>query len=127
MKGVVSMTPSLVGQERYPEKSLAALQQHYRTGAGSQQSTPGMGQSGAERCSRSWRCKLHLSKNCMDAQQAAQIFPFKNLLWGLLRSRGHSVLDLCGFAGAEMTEQGFYMSAVKNGVVLRNKKSLYYA
>jgi hypothetical protein len=50
-----------------------------------------------------------------------------NLLWGLLRSRGYFVLDLCGFAGAEMTEQGFYMSAVKNGVVLRNKKSLYYA
>ena len=26
-----------------------------------------------------------------------------NLLWGLLRSRGYFVLDLCGFAGIEMT------------------------
>jgi len=43
-----------------------------------------------------------------------------NLLWGLLRSRGHFVLDLCGFVSVEMTGQGFYMSAFKNGVLLRN-------
>jgi hypothetical protein len=27
-----------------------------------------------------------------------------NLLWGLLRSRGYFVLDLCGLAGVEVTK-----------------------
>jgi hypothetical protein len=39
----------------------------------------------------------------------------------LLRNRGYFVIDLCGFVSIDMTGQGFYMSAFKNGVLLRNK------
>ena len=48
------------------------------------------------------------------------------ILWEMLRSWGYFVLDLCGFVSIEMTGQGFYMSALKNGVLLRNIANAIY-
>jgi hypothetical protein len=36
---------------------------------------------------------------------------------------GYFVLDLCGFVGVKMTGKGFYMSVLKNSVLLRNRKA----
>ena len=44
----------------------------------------------------------------------------------MLRSRGYFVLDLCGFAGVEVMGQGFYMSVLKNGVLLHNRNKNYF-
>ena len=41
---------------------------------------------------------------------------------GLLRGRDYLSLDLCSFAGDKMMRRGFYMSTLKNGVLLRNRK-----
>ena len=42
---------------------------------------------------------------------------------GLLRGRDYLSLDLCSFAGDKMMRRGFYMSTLKNGVLLRNRKA----
>ena len=41
----------------------------------------------------------------------------------MLRSRGEKSLAICGFAGALLPRTGIYISALKNGALLRNRKA----